>query len=599
MAESAVALAETLERLETRQLVRAVSEAEPTFTFKHNLVQQVAYESLLVGDRRGLHRAVAETLEALHGDRKHELAETLAAHFAGAGDAPRALEYTAMAADQAMRRFATAEAADLFARAIDLAGPAGTDDARLLLLYLARGRSLELGGRHSAALALYEELESLGRARSLPRFELAALIGMTSLQAVPTPLFDPTRAIASARRAVALAESIGDPAGQAKAYWLQMLAQTRVSAQDAVAAGQASLDLARRHGLREQEAFTLNDIQSNYQVLGQPDFALQALESARPIWRDLDNLPMLADNLASTSMLQAVMTEYAQAVELARESLAVSDRTGNLWGQSYGRVGLCLTHFGRGELGPGIREMNRCVELAEQAGFIYPQVAVRGLLALAYSRAGDLSTAAAQAARIQDVEAGSPVKEQLTGLAVRAWIAVQQGDLHRAEALLSGVNAESENLAMQLGDSPVPLSLTLCAYHMARQDFAQALSLVDRFSQMFDRFGWRIIRLPLLLVRGRALAGLDRSAEAWDTLESLRQAVEAQGECPALWEVEAELSRHAPPDADPQAAPRLLRSAAGRIRHIAAGLAELGLDRSFLEQPDVRSVLERAEQTRS
>ena len=214
MADSAVVLAETLDRLETRQLIRAVSEAEPTFTFKHNLVQQVAYESLLGGDRRGLHRAVAETLESLYGERKHELAETLASHFAGAGDAPRALEYTAMAADQAMQRFATAEAADLYARAIDLAGPAGADDARLLLLYRQRGRSLELGGRHSAALALYEELESLGRARALPSFELAAVIGMTSLQAVPTPLFDPVKAIANARRAVALAESIGDPAGR-------------------------------------------------------------------------------------------------------------------------------------------------------------------------------------------------------------------------------------------------------------------------------------------------------------------------------------------------------------------------------------------------
>jgi hypothetical protein len=66
-----------------------------------------------------------------------------------------------------------------------------------------------------------------------------------------------------------------------------------------------------------------------------------------------------------------------------------------------------------------------------------------------------------------------------------------------------------------------------------------------------------------------------------------------------LWEIEAELSRHTPPDADPQAAMQLLRTAAGRIRHIAAGLAGLGLDRRFLGQPDVRSVLERAEQARS
>lgn len=36
-----------LDRLEAGQLVRALVEVEPTYTFKHNLVQQVACESLV------------------------------------------------------------------------------------------------------------------------------------------------------------------------------------------------------------------------------------------------------------------------------------------------------------------------------------------------------------------------------------------------------------------------------------------------------------------------------------------------------------------------------------------------------------------------
>src|SRR3989304_10608723 len=138
-----------------------------------------------------------------------------------------------------------------------------------------------------------------------------------------------------------------------------MLVRTRIDAKAAVVAGNASLKLARRHGLREQEAFTLNDIQSNYQVLGQSDRALQALEEARPIWRELNNLPMLADNLASTAMLHAILAQYDLGIDRPRGALAISEQTGNLWGQSYGRIAIGLAHCARGRQRAPNREMDR------------------------------------------------------------------------------------------------------------------------------------------------------------------------------------------------------------------------------------------------
>jgi tetratricopeptide (TPR) repeat protein len=127
-------LSENLDRLEAGQLVRPLVDPEPSYSFKHNLVQQVAYESLLANDRRALHRRVGETLERIHGHRSAAVAETLAGHFERAGDSEKALTYTSLAAEQAMRRFATAEAATLFAKAIGLSGEVGFDEARLLHL---------------------------------------------------------------------------------------------------------------------------------------------------------------------------------------------------------------------------------------------------------------------------------------------------------------------------------------------------------------------------------------------------------------------------------------------------------------------------------
>ena len=101
-------LVDILGHLEQGHLLRAKPEPEATYAFKHQLVQQAAYESMLVLDRRALHRAVGETIERFYDERRPEMAETLAGHFERAGDTAKALDYTTLAAEQALRRFATA-----------------------------------------------------------------------------------------------------------------------------------------------------------------------------------------------------------------------------------------------------------------------------------------------------------------------------------------------------------------------------------------------------------------------------------------------------------------------------------------------------------
>lgn len=583
-----------LGRLEGGQLIRALVEVESTYTFKHNLVQQVAYESLLATDRRSLHRHVGETLERIHGEGRLDLAEILASHFEHAGDTAKALDYTTLAAEQAMRRFATAEAAGLFGKAIDLAGQVEFDEARLLRLVEQRARALELRGEYTTALDLYIQLEAIGRQRAAPKLQLAGVIGAASLQAVPTPLFDPERAMVNVERALDLAQKIGDPAGQAKAYWLQMLVLTRIDAKAAVVAGNASLDLARRYALREQEAFTLNDISSNFQTLGQPERALQALKEARPIWRSLDNLPMLADNLARTAMLHAMIAQLDQAVDRAHESLAISDRTGNLWGQSYGRIAIGLAHFARGELGPAIRELTRCVDLAEQAGFLYPQVAMRLILAIAYGEAGDLETAAQLARLGRDTERTSPLPGQVSGEATLAWVAVRRGDLTEAERLLQGKEEKIAALAGAMLDNPLSLAAATTAYYIARKDFSRCLQATEDFAATFERSAWRISRAPMLLARARALVGLGRKVEAGETLAAARSEMVAQGLGVGLWEVEAELAALSESAGDTAQSADLFRSAARRIEQIADGLKELGLAQTFLAQSHIRAIQDSA-----
>jgi tetratricopeptide (TPR) repeat protein len=104
----------------------AASMPELEYVFRHALIQDAAYESLLKQERRSLHAQVADTLLALYPERRDELAPVLANHFERAGDEARAFEYLVLAARQAAARYARKEAVE-FARRALLLLPLGDD----------------------------------------------------------------------------------------------------------------------------------------------------------------------------------------------------------------------------------------------------------------------------------------------------------------------------------------------------------------------------------------------------------------------------------------------------------------------------------------
>src|SRR5205085_5108473 len=77
-----------LQTLEGSGLIRLVdSYPELEYLFRHALLQEVTYHTLVKQDRRRLHLVVGETLERTYPERSADLAAVLARHFAEAGDA--------------------------------------------------------------------------------------------------------------------------------------------------------------------------------------------------------------------------------------------------------------------------------------------------------------------------------------------------------------------------------------------------------------------------------------------------------------------------------------------------------------------------------
>ena len=169
-------LSARLEKIETSGLIRlAQVDPEMEYMFRHALVQDATYESLLKADRRSLHQAVGITLEGLYAGRLDEIAATLAMHFERAEDPEKAVRYLIRAGEAAARAYAVDEAIELFAHALELAPDTYSED-ELIHLYSQYGRALELAGRFEAAIDAYAAMRAAAIQRKSPRMELVALM---------------------------------------------------------------------------------------------------------------------------------------------------------------------------------------------------------------------------------------------------------------------------------------------------------------------------------------------------------------------------------------------------------------------------------------
>jgi class 3 adenylate cyclase/predicted ATPase len=116
------ALREGLVQLEEAELLFRIGEPpNARYTFKHALVQDTAYETLLRSRRQMLHRQIAETLQNQFAATVTAEPELVAHHLTQAGLDEPAIEWWGRAGDQALRRSAFKEAAAHLGRAIELA----------------------------------------------------------------------------------------------------------------------------------------------------------------------------------------------------------------------------------------------------------------------------------------------------------------------------------------------------------------------------------------------------------------------------------------------------------------------------------------------
>src|SRR5262249_25965931 len=150
---------------------------EPAYIFKHALIQDVAYHSLLIQRRKELHRAVGYAIEELYPDRLANHYEELAHHFVQGEAWEKAFDCLVLAGDKAKNAYATQIALDFYARALIVAPRVvpSLPARRITEIYQRRGQVYLLLARYPEAIAEAEHMRASARAAGDKQSEGEAL----------------------------------------------------------------------------------------------------------------------------------------------------------------------------------------------------------------------------------------------------------------------------------------------------------------------------------------------------------------------------------------------------------------------------------------
>lgn len=184
-------------------------EAEPSYWFRHALLHDAAYSTVLLRTRRELHARIATHLAAHAPDR----ARQIATHWLEAGRPADALPFLVTAGQRALRAMALSDAFAAFEAAIN-AADADADPTLVLDAHRGLGEAHSLVPDLPGATAAYQSLLDVGRSNGDPSLQVAALNSLGYAACLLGGDFD--GALGYLHEARDLAEEIGDELGLAE-----------------------------------------------------------------------------------------------------------------------------------------------------------------------------------------------------------------------------------------------------------------------------------------------------------------------------------------------------------------------------------------------
>jgi TOMM system kinase/cyclase fusion protein len=423
---------------------------QATYIFKHALIQEAAYQSLLKSTRQQYHQQIALVLEERFPDTKEHQPELLAHHYTEAGLTARAIPYWQQAGQRATQRSANAEAISHLTTALELLKTLPDTPERAqqeLTLQITLGSPLQAAKGYGAPEVgtVYTRARELCRRVGETPQLVRVLPGLWKFYLVRAE-HQTVRELGE--QFLTLAQSAQDPvllleAHRAlgnTAFWLGEVASAQAHLEQSIALydPQQHRALAFLYG-DDPGVNCLSYAACALWSLGYPEQALKRSQEALTLAQELSHPFSLAFALSWATMLHQYRREWQATQERAEAAITLSTDQGIPYFLAQATIlrGWTLAEQGQGE--EGIAQIRQGMDAWRATGAELRRPYYLALLAETYGKVGQAEeglTALAEALTVADKTGEWFSKAELYRL---------KGELTLAQSSVQGLASSVQN----------------------------------------------------------------------------------------------------------------------------------------------------------
>ena len=423
---------------------------EVVYEFKHALVQDVAYESLLHSKRRQLHMEIGQILEKQFLEMVDKNPVLLSHHFREGGLPELAIPYTFKAGDAAASRYASTEATAHYQSTLDMAKslPASEKAARYQIRAI-----LKLANVASNREQFERDLSNLVHAESLAKeidhqYRLCQIYYWTGRTHYVLGGFD--LAVKYAEKALEIADTLGGDDG-VTAGPVNLLARVHCLRGEPLGATKhAARNVKQMHALGNvvEEAAVSGVLAFAYAQHGRFTDAIEAAHHGVKLAQELGHLPTAAACFMFRGVVNGWFGKLEAAVPDFEQALFICERSGDVF-RKY------LTHGWRGEayvvsddIVSARNDLEQCLALGDKIGTSFHRGAFEAFLAKILLAQGDFEGALRTSELAVEAAAGSAetwARSIALRIAAEIQLASEAPDLDKAEkAIRTALDIQEE-----------------------------------------------------------------------------------------------------------------------------------------------------------
>lgn len=399
------------------------------YIFKHQMLREVTYNTMLKRQRVASHLSTAAWLMAISGERRSEYLPQVAEHFEKGGDLTHAAAILTEAAERALSLSALTEARSLFERALDLSSRQDQEDIKnIMALEIGLTKTLIGLGEYAAAQNHAEKALALASHAKVDTFISESLL---QLGQIASHLGDYHGANTHLSLALSLARKENTRPTMARALTMLGAVEWRLGnlskAQEYATAG---LEIAQEIGDHETVMMAMNNLGVVAGALGHPDQEEDYYQRTFRLAVSTGNRERAATALNNLGAQAGEQKQWQKAWDYYTHALETSHETGAQAGLALRQINLGFAGIKLGRIDEARQYLRQGATLARRIGTLPIQISALIYFALLAYTLGDVE----RALQLFGLAKTSPAYESESEREINIFLAEWQLDPQRIQA---------------------------------------------------------------------------------------------------------------------------------------------------------------------